>query len=140
MKSEYTDYRTRHKTLFGQMEKSYPRKFRIIPAGAAVVDLIGRHLDGKVPDFDCIDEKTNGGKKGVYRDGGHLSRTSGTEWLVGYVYYGMLYRRSPQLIENFEPDGVPARLDATLRDVAWKAVTSSPFSRIKDEDGDGVAD
>jgi hypothetical protein len=125
---------------FEHFGKKYPAKVRVIPAGPAVVDLIHRHHDGKAPDFDCIDEKSQGGKKGVYRDGGHLSRNSGTEWLVGYLYYGMLYRKSPQLIENFTPDGVPQRLDRTLREIAWKAITTSPMSGIVDEDRDGVGD
>jgi hypothetical protein len=130
----------RQRSFYDKLEKKYPGKVHIIPAGAAVVDLIGRYYDGKVPDLDCVDEKTNGGKKGVYRDGGHLSRASGSEWLVGYIYYGMLYKKSPQLIEGLEPEGVPSRLDETMREVAWKAITSSPFSRITDKDGDGVGD
>jgi hypothetical protein len=123
-----------------QLAKKYPDKVRVIPAGPAVVDLIHRYLNGEVPDFDCIDEMSEGGRKGVYRDGGHLSRNSGTEWLVGYLYYGMLYRKSPQLIENFAPEGVPKRLDKTLREIAWKAITTSPMSGVVDKDRDGVGD
>ncbi len=141
MKTSYSAHRTTgQKEFFAAMEKKYPGKVRIIPAGAAVVDLIGRYYAGKVPDLDCVDEKSKGGKKGVYRDGGHLSRVSGAEWLVGYVYYGMLYKKSPQLIEGFTPKNVPPRLDKTMREVAWKAIIESPYSRIRDEDGDGVAD
>ena len=125
---------------FEQFGKKYPGKVRVIPTGPAVVDLIHRYHDGQIPEFDCVDEKSQGGKKGVYRDGGHLSRNSGTEWLVGYLYYGMLYRKSPEAIEGFTPDGVPERLDRTLREIAWKAITTSPISGIVDKDGDGVAD
>ncbi|MFP6878296.1 MAG: hypothetical protein VCA37_15815 [Roseibacillus sp.] len=141
MKKDYAEFRsTRSKEFFANMEKGYPGKVCVIPAGAAVIDLIERFYAGKVPDFDCVDEKSNGGKRGVYRDGGHLSRSSGTEWLVGYLYYGMLYKKSPELIKGFHPKGVPPGLDKTLREVAWKAITESPFSRITDKDGDGAAD
>ena len=52
----------------------------------------------------------------------------------------MLYKKSPELIKGFHPKGVPPGLDQTLREVAWKAITESPFSRITDKDGDGAAD
>jgi hypothetical protein len=135
--AELQGYYLQHFDHFG---KKYPGKVRVIPAGPAVVELIHRFLDGRVPHFDCIDERSQGGKRGVYRDGGHLSRDSGTEWLVGYLYYGMLYRKSPELIGDFTPDGVPERLDRTLREIAWQAITTSPMSGIVDKDRDGVGD
>lgn len=139
-----SDYRVIREELlrpfYDAVEERYPSKVRIIPAGAAVVDLIERYYSGSVPDLDCIDERSQGGSKGIYRDGGHLSRNSGAEWLVGYLYYGMLYKRSPELIEGFQPEGVPSRFDAVMREVAWSSLTSSAFSGITDLDEDGVAD
>jgi hypothetical protein len=125
---------------YESLNEKYPGKVRIIPASLAVVDLINRFYDGKVPDLDCVDEKTSGGKKGVYRDGGHLSKTSGVEHLVGYLYYGMLYGKSPELIEGYQPQGVPTALDSLLREIAWKAIVESPLAAVDDTDGDGLAD
>lgn len=128
------------KDVFQPLQRKYPGKVHVIPAGEAVVDLIQRFFRGEVPDLDCFDEKAHGGKRGIFRDGSHLSQDSGAEWLVGYLYYGMLYRQSPQLIEDFLPENVPARLDQTFRQIAWKAITESPFSGIRDRDGNGIGD
>jgi len=127
-------------TIYQPLEGKYPDKVHIIPAGSAVVALIQRFFKKEVPDLDCFDEKADGGKRGIFRDGSHLSLVSGTEWLIGYLYYGMLYRKSPQLIKNFLPEGVPNRLDQTLREIAWKTIIESPYSGIRDRDGNGVAD
>ena len=126
--------------IYQTLQGKYPGKVYIIPAGSAVVDLIQRFFKGEVPDLDCFDEKAHGGKRGIFRDGSHLSQVSGTEWLIGYLYYGMLYRQSPQLIKDFLPESVPARLDQTLRETAWNAIIESPFSGIRDRDRNGVAD
>jgi hypothetical protein len=61
-------------------------------------------------------------------------------YLVGYVYYGALYRKSPQLIEGFHPPGVPSEVDEVLREAAWKAVINSPYSGVKDRNRNGLAD
>ncbi|MEM9478767.1 MAG: hypothetical protein AAGA58_03800 [Verrucomicrobiota bacterium] len=127
-------------TNYDALEKKYPGKVRMIPASYAVVDLIGQYLDGKIESLDCVDEKSQNGKKGIYRDGGHLSRASGIEHLVGYVYYGMLYKKSPALIESYVPEGVPAEFDRQMRAAAWRAIVDSPFADVDDADGDGVAD
>lgn len=125
---------------FEALDEKYPGKIRIIPASYAVVDLIGQFYEGKLPHLDCVDEKTNGGKNGIYRDGGHLSKTSGIEHLVGYLYYGMLYGKSPALIETYIPANIPLAFDRKMRVAAWKAIVTSPFAGVDDEDGDGIAD
>lgn len=81
-----------------------------------------------------------GGKRGIYRDGGHLSKVSGVEHLVGYVYYATLYRRSPVLIKGGPPKGIPAEIDRQLREIAWQAVVKSRLSGVEDRDSDGKAD
>ncbi|MEM0898142.1 MAG: hypothetical protein AAGJ79_14790 [Verrucomicrobiota bacterium] len=125
---------------YDALEEKYPGKVRIIPASYAVVDLIGQFLDGKIGSFDCVDEKSQNGKKGIYRDGGHLSRSSGIEHLVGYLYYGMLYKKSPEKIEGYKPEGVPSAFDRQMREAAWKAIVESPFAGVDDADEDGLAD
>lgn len=125
--------------IYQSLEQKYPGKVHIMPAGAAVVDILHRYYAGELPSLDCVSENL-GGTKGIYRDGGHMSRESGMEWIVGYVYYGMLYRRSPEPIEGLHPPDVDETLDRAMREAAWKAVTTSPLSGVKDADGDGVGD
>ena len=121
------------------LNQRYPGKVHFVPAGPAVVELIRRYYDQKLPGFDCLSENF-GGSKGIYRDGGHLSKKSGAEHLVGYVYYATLYRRSPTLLPKHAPDGVPAVIDRELREIAWETVGKSPLSGIADKDADGMAD
>jgi hypothetical protein len=127
------------KQLFRELDQGYPEKVHVIPAGAAVVQMIHHYYDGKTPELDCVSEHL-GGSHGILKDGGHLSKASGMDWLLGYVYYGMLYHRSPQLIEGFQPPDVSAKFDTLMRDAAWKAVISSPYSGIQDSDRDGVGE
>lgn len=128
--------------LYETFEESHPGKVRVIPVAAALVDLMQRYAAGEVAHLNCIDEakKEGEGKIGFYRDGGHLSRSSGIEHLVGYGYFSMLYRRSPATVEGYAPKGVPPAFDAQMRDAIWKAVVASPFAGIDDADGDGMAD
>lgn len=125
--------------LYDALSQKYPGKVHLIPAGGAVVDILHRYYSGQLPQLDCVSENL-GGTKGIYRDGGHLSRDSGMEWLVGYLYYGMLYQRSPQGIEGLHPAGVAPEVDAALRDAAWKAIISSPYSGVVDVNGDGIGE
>jgi hypothetical protein len=121
------------------LDKKYPGKVHIIPTGPAVVELIRRYYADELPGFDCVSENL-GGKRGIYRDGGHLSRISGAEHLVGYVYYATIYGRSPALIKGTSPKGIPTAIDRQLREIAWEAVTQSPLSGIHDNNNDGVND
>ena len=130
-----------YKMLYRALEEKYPGKVRIIPASVAVVEMIRRFHVGDIPEFDCIDEdRGRGGKRGIYRDGGHLSSTSGMEQLMGYVYFGMLYEQNPETITNYRPNGISERLDETMRAVAWKAITTGPYSRMDKKKADGSAD
>lgn len=121
------------------LNKRYPGKVHFIPAGPAVVELIRRYYDGKLPGFDCLSENL-GGSRGIYRDGGHLSKKSGAEYLVGYVYYATLYRRSPTLLPDTAPAGIPPEIDRQLREIAWQAVSESQLSGIQDMDANRIAD
>ncbi len=60
-------------------------------------------------------------------------------WFEGYVYYAMLYQRSPELIKSkFKvPDD---ELDKVFRRIAWQVVTHHPLSGVTDKDGDGIGD
>src|SRR6185295_2417571 len=64
------------KDLHTALNAKYPGKIRIIPAGAAVVEMLHHYYEGRAPSLDCVSEHL-GGKKGIYRDGGHLSKASG---------------------------------------------------------------
>ena len=121
------------------LNQRYPGKVQIIPAGPAVVELVRRYYAGKLPGFDCVSENM-GGSRGVYRDGGHLSRTSGAEHLLGYVYYAALYQRSPALIQSDPPEGVASTVDSQLREIAWQAVVESSLNDVRDDDKNGIAD
>lgn len=121
------------------LEKRYPGKVHFIPAGPAIVELIRRYYAEMLPGFDCLSENF-GGSKGIYRDGGHLSKKSGAEHLVGYVYYATLYRQSPVLLPEASPEGIPDEIDRQLREIAWAAVVNSPLSGVIDKDADGIAD
>jgi hypothetical protein len=125
--------------IYESLGEKYPGQVHIIPAGAAVVDMLHRYHEGRLPGFDCASEHL-GGTKGIYRDGGHLSRESGMEWLVGYLYYGTLYRKSPVLIEGLSPPNVHSEVDRAMREAAWKAIISSPYSGVTDRNGDGLGD
>ena len=91
-----------------------------------VVDLVHGFYDGELPDLDCIDENRSDEKRGIYRDGGHLSRSSGAEHLVGYAYFGMLYGKSPALLEEYKPGDVPPKLDRRMREAAWRVICTMP--------------
>jgi hypothetical protein len=125
---------------FDALNASHPGKVHIIPAGAAVVEILDLFFAGELPGFDCMAE-VNGGKRGIFSpDSFHLSRTSGIGWLVGYCYYGMLYKKSPELIADLHPKGVDATVDQLMRRAAWHAIVHSPFSGLTDANGNGVAD
>ena len=56
------------------------------------------------------------------------------------MYFGMLYRRSPETIADYAPEGIPERVDRIMRRVAWEAIVESPYAGIDDENQDGLAD
>jgi len=126
--------------LYRWFEANYPGRVRVIPVSAALVDLMQQFAAGEIGHLTCIDEAKRDDELGFYRDGGHLSRTSGIEHLVGYGYFSMLYRRSPATVEGYAPEGVPPAFDRQMRAAIWKAVVESPFAGIDDEDADGRAD
>ena len=125
--------------LCATLDKRYPGKIRLIPAGAAVVEMLHHYFAGELPGFDCVSEHL-GGKCGIYRDGGHLSSASGMDQIVGYVYYGMLYRQSPERVTRYRPTGVDPTVDRLMRQAAWHAIIHTPVSGITDKAGKGMAD
>jgi hypothetical protein len=125
---------------FDALNQSYPGKVHVIPAGAAVVEMLAHYHAGRLPGFDCVSEG-KAGKRGIYSpDSFHLSQTSGIGWLVGYCYYATLYRKSPELIADFHPPRVDPTVDRLMRQAAWHAVTHSRFSGLTDENANGIAD
>ncbi len=125
--------------LYEGLNKRYPGKVHVLPAAPAVVEMIHHYYAGELPGFDCISENL-GGKKGVYRDGGHLSWQSGMDQIVGYVYYGVLYRESPEKVTKYHPQGLDPTVDRLMRKAAWNAIIHDPLSGITDKEGRGAAD
>jgi hypothetical protein len=125
--------------LYEQLNRRYPGKVHIIPAADAVVEMVKHYFAGDLPSFDCLSEHL-GGQRGIYRDGGHLSSSSGMDQILGYVYFAMLYHQSPERVTAFRPQGVDPVTDRLMRQAAWNAVAHSPFSGITDKAGKGVAD
>jgi hypothetical protein len=125
--------------LYDGLNKRYPSKVHIIPVAPAVMEMIRHYFAGELPGFDCLSEHL-GGKHGIYKDGGHLSSASGMDQIVGYTYFGVLYRQSPERITAYHPKGVDATVDRLMRKAAWNAVTHSPYTGITDKNGKGVAD
>ncbi len=122
-------------TIYDPLNRSYPGKVHLIPAGAAVVEMLRHYFAGELPGFDCVAE-INGGKRGIFSaDSFHLSKTSGINWLVGYCYYGMLYKKSPELIADFHPKGIDRKEDQLMRQAAWHAITHHPLTGLTDKNG-----
>jgi hypothetical protein len=126
-------------SLVEGLNAKYDDRVRVIPAGNAVMRVVEAYFDGKLPELDCVSEHL-GGKNGIYRDGGHLSRVSGMELLDGYIYYSVLYQRSPALLKDYKPEGTAPNVDRVLREAAWQAAITHPLSGVVDKDGDGVGD
>jgi hypothetical protein len=128
-----------YKSYAEGINKKYPGKMRFIPCGAAVTEMVRLYYDNKLPGFDCVIQ-TKEGSKGIYKDGSHVSDDTGMDYLSGYVFYGVLYRRSPEHIKGYKPAKLSAEIDGIMRKVAWKAIISTPLSGITDKNGDGLAD
>ena len=122
LRNDFAEWKAEFQRLADQLNRKYDDKVQFIPVGTAVFDLIEGYYAGKIPEFDCLDERIFGGKRGIYRDGSHLAR-SGTDLIVGYTYYSTLYGKSTEGIEGIRPEGVPTGLDLALRQAAWKAVS-----------------
>jgi hypothetical protein len=128
-----------YKGYYDALNAKYPGKIHLIPCGAAVVEMVRLYYAKELSGFDCVAQHL-GGKKGVYRDGSHVSDDSGMDYLLGYLYYGTLYRKSPELIKGFAPAKLDPAIDQIMRKVAWQAIIRSPLSGITDKNGDGAAD
>lgn len=141
------------KVIHDELAKKYPGKVRMIPCGAAVVEMVRLYSENKLPGYDCIMEwdytgdvdkntvnKHGLGAKGLFGDNGHLSEAGRMSQLLSYIFYAALYRKSPEIIKDYAPAGIDASVDQLMRKTAWKAITGYPPSGITDKDGDGVAD
>ena len=123
------------------LNRKYPGKVFVLPTSDAMV-LASQYFErGELPGVEGLHRALGGKKRSLWRDKlGHLG--PGFEWLEGYVFYATLYRRSPELIgKKLDLGDFPgAKLDQAFRRIAWQAVTWHPFSGVRDENGDGLAD
>jgi hypothetical protein len=99
----------------------------VAPVGQAVIALREKVLEGKVP----------GSKKqsDLFTDAlGHVKPP--VVVLSGYVYYSLIYRRSPVGLPV--PGGLgkgedAEKLNRLLQELAWEAVTKNPHSGVKEK-------
>jgi hypothetical protein len=106
-------------------EKYETKAVRVAPVGQAVIALREKIIAGKAPG---LKEQND-----LFTDAiGHAKAPQ--KALVAYVYYGLIYEKSPV--------GLPApavlgeanpELDRLLQEIAWEAVTSHPLSGVKAE-------
>jgi len=113
------------------LDERFPAKVHVIPVGNAMLELVERYLAGKLPGVEAIfiDKKEGGERTSLYRDSIHPSSAVAT--LEGYIYFACLYKRNPaELAAGVYHD---PKLDAILREVAWKAVSEHPLSGVTAE-------
>ena len=127
--------------ILSVLNRKYPGRVFVLPTSDAMV-LASQYFErGELPGVEGLHRALGGKKRSLWRDKlGHLG--PGFEWLEGYVFYATLYRRSPELIKKeIDLGDFPgAKLDRIFRRIAWEAVTGNPFSGVRDENRDGVAD
>lgn len=139
MEAALAKQKAEYQANYEAIQAKYPGKVRMIPCGDAVMEMLRLYHAGKLPGFDCVNQSF-GGKKGVFSDTGHLSEDSGMDYLLGYLFYGTIYRASPELIKDYAPPKLDPAIDKIMRHVAWQAIINSPFSGVTDKDGNGLAD
>ena len=133
-----------HGKLLDTLNAKRPDKVFILPTSDAMVLAVQYYHRGELPGIEGIHRSVGKKERSLWRDTlGHLG--PGLSRLEGYVFYGTLYGRSPELIEGDIPFGespdFPNReLDRAFRKIAWQAVAGNPRSGVTDEDGDGVGD
>ena len=129
-----------HKTFAGLIagiDKRYPDKVHVLPTCDAMMAALELYFKGKLPGVKGLNRGTDGKSPSIWSDGGHLG--VGMDRLEGYVFYGTLYRKSPELIEAELPFHNP-ELDKIFRKIAWQAVVNNPLSDVTDKNGNGIGD
>lgn len=109
--------------------KERPAVF-VAPVGQAVIALREKILAGEAPSLKKQNE--------LFTDAiGHPQQP--IQILATYVYYSLIYRKSPVGIPT--PDGLSSvkykeadKLNLLLQELAWEAVTSHPLSGVTAED------
>jgi hypothetical protein len=113
-----------------ELNKKYDTNaVRVAPVGQAVILLRERILEGKAPG---LKEQND-----LFADAiGHARAPQ--EVLVAYVYYALIYERSPAGLPLPKSLGMATaereKLNALLQEIAWQAVTSHPQSGVKVEE------
>jgi hypothetical protein len=112
-----------------ELNKKYDTKaVRVAPVGQAVILLRQKILEGKAPG---LKEQND-----LFADEiGHAKAPQ--EVLVAYVYYALIYERSPAGLPLPTRLGNATaereKLNALLQEIAWQAVTTHPQSGVKAE-------
>lgn len=111
-----------------ELNRRFPGKVNVLPAGPAMVELVDRVLRKELPGVDAImvEPKDAAERIGLLRDMIHPTEVLAS--LQGYIYYACLYRKDPRKLESgIYRDG---KLDKILREVAWCTVVSHPLSGV----------
>ncbi|MEC7565077.1 MAG: hypothetical protein VX738_05275, partial [Planctomycetota bacterium] len=119
------------------LDKHYPDKVHVLPTCDAMMGALELYFQGNLPGIKGLNRKVNGASPAIWSDGGHLG--VGMDRLEGYVFYGTLYKKSPELIEAKLPFHNEA-LDKIFRRIAWQAVINNPLSDVTDKNANGIGD
>ena len=117
--------------VIAQLNKKYPGRVHILPAGLAMTELVRRVSNNELPGVDTVligqKEKKEGQRAGLYRDKIHPTGVVAT--LQGYIYYACLYGENPMDLKTgiFKDE----KLDRILREVAWETASQHPRSGVK---------
>jgi hypothetical protein len=99
----------------------------VAPVGAAVVALREKILEGKAPGLSKQSD--------LFTDAiGHAKPPIMV--LSGYVYYSLIYRRSPvglPVPARLGKGGDTEKLNKLLQELAWEAVTKNPHTGVKEK-------
>ncbi len=116
----------------------------ILPTHAAMTEAAKRVIRGELPGVEGLYKVIGGKEHSIWIDRiGHLG--PGFDRLEGYVFYGTLYGKSPELISapiqfKRNPKFLSADLDRIFREIAWTAVVEHPLSGVTDKNKNGIGD
>jgi hypothetical protein len=119
-------------------------KVYILPTHAAFTAVAKLILKGELAGYDGLYKVIGKKANSIWRDErGHIA--ADFERLEGYVFYGGLYGRSPELIKKrilFKDENTFKydELDEVFRKIAWQAVVHHPLSGVEDQNNNGVGD
>ena len=133
-----------YEALIGSLNKKYPGKVFVLPTSDAMVLAVQAYHRGELPGVEGVHKYVGKKERSLWRDRlGHLGPGFGN--LEGYVFYAMMYGRSPELIDGDvrfkgQSDFPSRELDRVFRKIAWQAVIGNPLSGHADKNGDGISD